>query len=319
MFDRKRHNAVSSGSQLSFFLLKILWKAGDRDFQAKKWSQAAEWFLAGTHKAFASIGNTNAPKCFRKAALCHIEERDYARAGVIIRRCPNNQASTFYLIFLTAAYQGLEDEAVSAIESMSTAQDFNKKMLLLATQLAHESDLKGVLLASLETLLHSLSNHGPMDSEAEAVLLIRCIIRLVMRLMKDAQVEEERKSLSNSLIRHFKTAVRLVDSAVSAKKTAFLVKDVSWLWRTAYNVAVQGCAEWQDAEEQIAALFGLSCELIQSYSRVAIGNQDSETALHMVYSAFGCVSARVFAIRAKIGSGLEVAVRPSIINRKLQI
>lgn len=81
--------------------------------------------------------------------------------------------------------------AVGAIQSMATAPDFDRKMLLLATQLAHEADMRGVLLAALEALLKTLQNHGPMDAETEAVLLIRCIIRLVIHLMKEAPTEKE--------------------------------------------------------------------------------------------------------------------------------
>lgn len=75
---------------------------------------------------------------------------------------------------------------------MANAPDFDRKMLLLATQLAHESDLKSVLLAALEALLKTLQSHGPMDSDVEAILLARCIIRLVIRLMKETSNEKDR-------------------------------------------------------------------------------------------------------------------------------
>lgn len=67
---------------------------------------------------------------------------------------------------------------------MVKAPDFDRKMLLLATQLSHEADMKTLLLACLEALLRTLSAHGAVDAETEAVVLIRCIIRLVLGLMK---------------------------------------------------------------------------------------------------------------------------------------
>ena len=91
-------------------------------------------------------------------------------------------------------------KAIAAIESMTTSRDFDKKFLLLSIQLAHESDLKGILLVSLEALLRSLHAHGPVDSEVEELLLIRCIVRLVIRLMKEAQSDEDRFSRSRSLL-----------------------------------------------------------------------------------------------------------------------
>jgi len=36
------------------------------------------------------------------------------------------------------------------------------------------------------------------------------------------------------------------------------MKDISWLWRSAYNAAIQGCAEWGDAGRQIAELFEIA-------------------------------------------------------------
>ncbi|KAI5118182.1 hypothetical protein M0805_004995 [Coniferiporia weirii] len=281
--------------------LTVLWKVGDRHYQMKKWLQAAEWFLAGTNRAFTSIAHMSSPKCFRKAALCYIEQGEYARASQVIRRCPSGQSSTFYLLFLAAVHQGLEDEAVSAVRDMVIAPDFDRKMLLLATQLAHESDVKNVLLASLEALLSTVQSHGPMDSDVEAVLLARCIIRLIIRLMKEAPVEKDRMLLVTSLIRHCKAASTLVQSAVAGSSGPLLVKDVSWLWRTVYNAAIQGCSDWRHAELQIADLFEIAFELINAYSRITVASTEMDVFIHMAYSAFSCVSARMFAFRQMTG------------------
>ena len=75
---------------------------------------------------------------------------------------------------------------------MIKASDFDRKMLLLATQLSHDADLKAVLLASLEALLKTLQSHGPVDLEVEGICLARCIIRLVIRLMKEVAAENDR-------------------------------------------------------------------------------------------------------------------------------
>ncbi|KAL5518460.1 SPO22 [Sanghuangporus vaninii] len=284
--------------------LTILWKVGDRHFQMKKWSQAAEWFLVGTHKAFASIVHIAGPKCLRKAALCYIEQREYARASQIIQQCPGDQSSTFYLQFLMAVYQGFEEDAVAAIQSMASAPDFDRKMLLLATQLSHESDLKIAILASLEALLKTLHTHGPTESDVEAICLARCIIRLVIRLIKEAVVASDRSSLISSLIRHFRTASALVNTAVTGKNAPLIAKDVSWLWRTAYNIALQGCSEWRDAEIQIGEIFELSYELAHAYSRIAVANTETDVYICMAHSAFSSLSARIFSLRfSEAGSG----------------
>lgn len=84
-----------------------MWQYGDRHYHAKKWSEAADWFVAGTHRLFQTTIPTSASKCFRKAALCYIEQREYARASTVIRCCSTNEAATHYLIFLIAVNQGL--------------------------------------------------------------------------------------------------------------------------------------------------------------------------------------------------------------------
>ena len=67
---------------------------------------------------------------------------------------------------------------------MVQASNFNKKMLLLATRLAHESDMKHLLLAVLEALLGAFIRSG-LQVEAEAITLVRCIIRLVLKMMSE--------------------------------------------------------------------------------------------------------------------------------------
>jgi hypothetical protein len=64
---------------------------------------------------------------------------------------------------------------------MVKAADFDRKMLLLATQISHESEMKTVLLSVLEALLKTLKNSG--ETVVEAMTLIRCIIRLVLKLL----------------------------------------------------------------------------------------------------------------------------------------
>ena len=79
------------------------------------------------------------------------------------------------MVFLTA---------VAAVGEMVHAPNFSKKMLLLATRLANETGMKGLLLEVLEALLDASIRDG-VDSQAEAITLIRCIIRLILRTMSE--------------------------------------------------------------------------------------------------------------------------------------
>ena len=83
-----------------------MWQYGDRHYHAKRWSEAADWFLAGAHAFFQSSLPSGVPKCFRKAALCYIEQREYAKATTVIRRCSTDEAANYYVTFVAAMYQG---------------------------------------------------------------------------------------------------------------------------------------------------------------------------------------------------------------------
>ena len=67
---------------------------------------------------------------------------------------------------------------------MMQAPDFDRKMLALVTQLSHESDMKGLLLSVLDSLLQTLQTKES-DGILEGMVLIRCAIKLIIRLLTD--------------------------------------------------------------------------------------------------------------------------------------
>lgn len=85
---------------------KLLWQYGERHYNAKRYSEAADWFISGSHPLFGFSSPTSTAKCYRKAALCYIEQREYARAATIMRRCPTDDAPSHYIMFLAAVHQG---------------------------------------------------------------------------------------------------------------------------------------------------------------------------------------------------------------------
>jgi hypothetical protein len=62
---------------------------------------------------------------------------------------------------------------------------FDQRMLLMATRLAHESDSKNVLLSVLQQLIDFVGARKTTDMNVEPVTLLRCMIRLVLRLIAD--------------------------------------------------------------------------------------------------------------------------------------
>ena len=88
------------------FSSKLLWQYGDRHYQAGRWDVAVDWFLGGTHQLFRGFSE-GTMKCYRKAALCHIQQREYASAAAVVRLCPGNEAATHYIGLLASVKQGI--------------------------------------------------------------------------------------------------------------------------------------------------------------------------------------------------------------------
>ena len=80
-------------------------------------------------------------------------------------------------------------------------------MLLLATQLANESDMKSLLLSVLEALLDTVQQQGAQNLHMEALVLIRCIIRLTVRLMAEPGARRSACGPSLRIPDHTDTAV----------------------------------------------------------------------------------------------------------------
>ena len=98
-------NLMLSARHLTLFYSKLLWQYGDRHYQANRWDSAVGWFLGGTHQLFRGFSE-GTMKCYRKAALCYIQQREYASAAAVVRLCPGNEAATHYISLLTSVKQG---------------------------------------------------------------------------------------------------------------------------------------------------------------------------------------------------------------------
>jgi hypothetical protein len=76
--------------------------------------------------------------------------------------------------------------AITAVHQMSRSPDFDRKMLLLATRMAHESKMNALLLTVLEALLRTLKCGENVEADLEVITLIRCIIRIVISLLDES-------------------------------------------------------------------------------------------------------------------------------------
>ncbi|EPS99649.1 hypothetical protein FOMPIDRAFT_1124216, partial [Fomitopsis schrenkii] len=290
--------------------LTLLWQFGDRHYQNKHWSEAADWYLAGTHKALTSVARLSDAKCLRKAALCYIQQGDYARSAATVRRCSDHDAATCYIRLLIAVRQGFEDEAIGLVRTMVSASGFDRKTLMLATQLANECNMRNLLLAVLEALLGTMGSSGDPSSDTEALTLARCIIRLIVKLI--GEPGSNRSSLAQVLIGHFRTAILLIKKLEESANLTFVIRDIAWLWRAAYNCAIQGCSEWEHAESTVSDIFDIARQLLEAYRDVSLTDTDVEIHLHIIDASFATVAGRVFALRKRLSSEQNIEVSNSL-------
>ncbi|KAG9104677.1 hypothetical protein FRC06_000063 [Ceratobasidium sp. 370] len=278
----------------------LLWRSGEASYKSKRWTEAADWFVLSASSAFQSTPSAQS-RSARKAALCYIQQGEYARASVLVSRCSQDEASTCYIKFLAAGSKAkqpkrLSGVAIQAVESMASAPDFDRKMLLLATQLAHETKQKTLLLAVLEAMLRTLrqGQRGlELEAEAEGITIVRCSVRIILDLLKEPLAATN--ELTKSLTEHFRRAVDLIGALSAKDNLVMIAKDVSWLWRTAYNAAVSGCRDWD--ELVVVELFDLARELMDAYSNVLGTAQDPDLSRCTLLSAFSATSGRLFVAR----------------------
>ncbi|KAL4069087.1 hypothetical protein J3A83DRAFT_4095527 [Scleroderma citrinum] len=284
---------VRSLCQRSLFALaKLTWQYGDHHYHASHWTEAADWFMCGTHPIFAGLGSSSSSKCLRKAALCYIQQKEYAKAAFAIKRCPKNGAATRYVAFLIAVHQ-----ATRAVREMAEATDFDRRMLLLACRLAHDSDMKSLLLSVLMALLDTLNFRDNVENLTEGMTLIRCIIRLTLKLL--GQPDANQSSLVQTLLSYFKNAKILVE-AVPYENVALVIRDLSWLWRTAYNCAIEGCSNWDNHSEEVSEAFDIARQLLELYISRTLTEVEPSTYLYIANASFAATSGRVIWARERL-------------------
>ncbi|KAG6371536.1 hypothetical protein JVT61DRAFT_9242 [Boletus reticuloceps] len=208
-----------------------------------------------------------------------------------------NGATTRYVAFLVAVRQGLEDDATRAVKEMVEAPDFDRRMLLLACRLSHDSDMKGLLLSVLIHLLDTLNFRENEDSVTESMTLIRCIIRLTLKLLGEPGANV--RSLVRTLLNYFKHAKSLVES-VKHESATMLIRDISWLWRTAYNCAIDGCSNWENQGEQVSEAFDTARELLEIYISRTLTEVEPSAYLYIANASFAATSGRVILARERI-------------------
>ncbi|KAG6334327.1 hypothetical protein ID866_4762 [Astraeus odoratus] len=223
----------------------LIWQYGDRHYHASRWTEAADWFICGTHAVFSSLGPSSSSKCFRKAALCYLQQKEYAKAAFAVKRSPKNDTLNF---------------------------------------------------------------RQNVENLTEAMTLIRCIVRLAIKLLGQPGINV--LPLIHTLLNYFKSAKTLVEN-VANENDALVLRDLSWLWRTAYNCAVEGCSNWDNHPEEVSNAFDIARQLLELYISKTLTDVEPSTYLCVANASFAATSGRVILTRERLSGaeGVEETLR----------
>ncbi|WVF73146.1 hypothetical protein IAT40_007965 [Kwoniella sp. CBS 6097] len=276
---RERATTPAENTVLLTACQTLLWNLGlsAEKKQSRLAGEAAEWYLLAGHPGFSALGADHVPRCLRKSALCHILTNNSAAALELLHKCPQKEASTHYLFFLAAMEQQNTAAALRAIEAIVTCPDVDGRHLLLITSLAEKDRCRSILVAALQALLGALKRpHSTDFIKAELV-----------NIVKDVPIKR--------LIGYLRTVSDTLDADVN--KHMEQVEGISWLYKSAYNTAMQGMDEGIPSG-LLGDLFDQSARLMDIHTQIEPSLlDDPEFQLNRSGAMFACFCGKLFHYR----------------------
>ncbi|KAJ9094940.1 hypothetical protein QFC21_005732 [Naganishia friedmannii] len=148
--------------------------------------------------------------------------------------------------------------------------------------------------ATMRTLL-AFKPRESEDSSSEAITLLRALIRLYL---KDVDVAPAYKdSVVREVLTLFQQAVEICRKLQEASQLVVYAKDCAWLYKTAYNLAIQGMSSWENTDS-ILACFGVAVDLMRIYHNLQGVTSDSQLPQQMLMGLHACLCGYVFAARS---------------------
>ncbi|WVQ67172.1 uncharacterized protein L199_005367 [Kwoniella botswanensis] len=270
----------------------ILNSVAGKVYESKgRYEDAARWYLLAAHSALISDKAEITSRCRRKAVLGYIRSGDLTSAEKELTQCPAGEASIQYLAFLIAERRDDIDKARAAIKNIIACQDVQPSQILLITSLAERKGSKTLLFAALQTLFSALQRPDLKQRlKVESLTVIRCMIRITI-----SQFDEitEKEFLGESIVGLLDSAIALLRE--SPQDYSSQVKNVSWLFRTAYNVAVEQLANL--SAKVLSDLFDRSAQLIDWYRDLSTAGVDLALEKIRASTMFSCFCGKTFQYR----------------------
>ncbi|XP_042594370.1 testis-expressed protein 11 isoform X1 [Cyprinus carpio] len=226
----------------------LLWDRASKNFEAKNYSEALEWYNYSLSFYRAGELDQNLAKLQRNRSTCflHLHQLEKAKEAVekAARIDPNNIFTQFNIYKFAVLENNAEKAAAALREICALAQNpvtsedrllvtenAAANLLSLAAQIALEHEQQETAIKALE----SLCEHS--QDVTQILTALRCLVRLVLTTMENIS-EENRNANLDILLSYLKTALEKF-SQIHGHGAQQHSEDANWFRRIAWNSALQ--------------------------------------------------------------------------------
>ncbi|KAL0974153.1 hypothetical protein UPYG_G00216340 [Umbra pygmaea] len=264
-----------SGKQLSpdnlTCLHVLLWDKAAKNFEAKDFSEALQWYNYSLSFYKASQADPNLAKLQRNRASCFMQLQQLDKAKEAIneaQRCDPNSMFTQFSVYKMAVRENQVERATEAVKAIGAltknpvttedrllvAENAASNLLCLAAQMALESEQQDTAVQALE----SLCEHSKDDTQILSAL--RCLIRLVLSTIEKIN-GDFRHTCLDVLLSYLRMALQKVSglNPVSSREVGQRTEEAHWFRKIAWNCALL-C---ESSPDRMRDLFVLSYQLSQ--------------------------------------------------------
>ncbi|XP_050983537.1 testis-expressed protein 11 isoform X2 [Labeo rohita] len=229
----------------------LLWDRASKNFEAKNYSEALQWYNYSLSFYRAGELDQNLAKLQRNRASCflHLQQLEKAKEAIeaAARVDPTNIFTQFNIYKIAVLENNAEKAAVALREIGALAQNpvtseerllvtenAAANLLSLAAQIALEHEQQETAIKALE----SLCEHS--QDVAQILTALRCLVRLVLSAMENTSKENRNADL-DVLLSYLKTALQKLSqtSHIHGHGAQQHSEDANWFRRIAWNSALQ--------------------------------------------------------------------------------
>ncbi|KAJ9115466.1 hypothetical protein QFC22_005224 [Naganishia vaughanmartiniae] len=186
------------------------------------------------------------------------------------------------------------EQACNRATKLAEAPDCSERHLTLAIQSAVDSANQAVMKAAMRALL-SFKPRDPGDNPSGGITLVRALIRLYLKDMDVGAVDID--FVVREVLNLFHQAVEICRKLQEAGQLVVYAKDCAWLYKTAYNLALQGLSSWENTDS-ILTCFEVAVDLMRIYHNLQGVTADTQLPQQMLLGLHACLCGRVFAARS---------------------